>query len=112
MFFDEMFIPDYYYARYIRIILNLQIMFKSWDIPYLMFEGISGNPHKDMIFKSDIKPLVDEIDRSNWLRFTTGNLDTMTDQRERLPDGHPNANAYREMSEILYKHLINKYATE
>jgi hypothetical protein len=112
LFFNELFVQDYYYARYIRIIISLQCMLAQWDVPYLMFEGLSGNPHQDMIDKPEIEPLMAAIDRTKWLRFTLGNLDTMTDPDERLPDGHPNANAYKQMAEILHKHLINNYALE
>jgi hypothetical protein len=112
MFFEQMFDEKYYYLKYLRIIISLQSILSLKNIPYLMFEGISGNPHKDMINDKDAKALLKLIDRKSWLRFTLANLDTMTDQQERLPDGHPNARAYSQMSEILMEHIINNYTTE
>ena len=111
-FFEDYFIPEYYYSRYIRTIISLQSILKNWDIPYLMFEGLSGNPHKDMLKNDRIKKLIDQIDRKCWLRFTTGNLDNMTSPMNRLPDGHPNKLAYAEMANLLHKHIINNYVTE
>ena len=107
MFFEQMFNERYYYSRYVRIIISLQSILKTWGIPYLMFEALSGNPHKEMLVHNDIRELVSEIDRNRWLRFAMGNLDTMTSLLERLPCGHPNAKAHAEMAEILYKHIIN-----
>jgi hypothetical protein len=108
-FFENIYIPEYYYARYIRIIITLQSVLKTWDIPYLMFEGLSGNEHVKMIKDKNIIVLTEQIDRNSWLRFMTGNFDTMTSPAQRLPDGHPNANAHLEMANILYKHLREKY---
>ena len=108
-FFEQMFDEKYYYNRYLRIIISLQSILKAWEVPYLMFEGVSGNPHKNMLVHNDVRSLLNEVNREHWLRFATGNLDTMTSPSERFPDGHPNVNAYKEMADILYKHLLKKY---
>jgi hypothetical protein len=111
-FFENIYIPEYYYARYMRLIITLQAVLKTWDIPYLMFEGLSGNEHVKMIKDKNIIVLTEQIDRNSWLRFMTGNFDTMTSPAQRLLDGHPNANAHLEMANILHKHIINNYNVE
>ena len=108
IFFKEIFAEEYYYIRYLRTIITLQELLAHWDTPYLMFEGLSGNPHDK--FKNN--SLINSIDQSKWFGFREKNIDNQTNPKERLFDGHPNANAYRQMAEILYKHIINTYETE
>jgi hypothetical protein len=112
IFFKEIFVPVYYYRRYLRTIITLEELLKGWDTPYIMFEGVCGNPHKEMINKVEFQKLIQLIDRTKWLHFTMANLDSLTDPHERFPDGHPNAVAYKQMAEILYKYIINSYETE
>lgn len=111
-FFKDYFVPDYYYARYMRTIISLQNTLKLWDMPYLMFEALSGNPHRKMMKNEKILSLVSEIDTGNWLGFAKDNIDTWTNPIDRLADGHPNKNAYAQTANILYQHIINTYATE
>lgn len=111
-FFENFYVDEYYYSRYMRIIISLQAIMKSWDVEYLMFEGLKEHAHKKMIDRGEIKKLVERIDRSKWLRFMTGSFDTMTDPIQRLPCGHPNAVAHTEMANRLYEHIINNYTTE
>ena len=112
MFFEKFYVDEYYYAQYMRTIISLQAIMKSWDVEYLMFEGLADLPHKKMIDRDEAKKLVERIDRTRWLRFMTGSFDTMTDPRQRLPCGHPNAVAHNEMANRLYEHIINNYTTE
>jgi hypothetical protein len=111
-FFKEIYSEEYYYTKYLRIIVTLQELLNYWDSPYMMFEGLSGIQHDK--FKSLIENilLINSIDQSKWFGFKEKNIDNQTDPRERLPDGHPNANAYKQMAEILYEHIINSYETE
>jgi hypothetical protein len=111
-FFQEFFNQEYYYARYLRVIITLQQTLKSWQMPYLMFEGLSGNPHDKLMDIKRIKPLFNQIEPHNWLHFAQENFDTMTDHTQRLPCGHPNAQAHEEMANVLYNHIINNYASE
>ena len=112
LFFEKFYVDEYYYSRYMRIIISLQAILKMWDIKYLMFEGLSESFHKKMITNPEIKKLVEQIDRTKWFMFMTGNFDNLTDHNQRLPDGHPNAIAHAEMAEILYQHIINKLGAD
>lgn len=114
MFFEKFYVEEYYYARYMRTIISLQAIMKSWDVEYLMFEGLglAHLLHKNMIDRDEVKKLVERIDRTRWLRFMAGNFDTMTDPRQRLPCRHPNAVAHNEMANRLYEYIINNYTTE
>jgi hypothetical protein len=90
----------------------MQELLNHWEVPYLMFEALTTIPHDKFKNQIEFQPFIDTIDQKKWLGFRTHNLDNMTDPRERLADGHPNVNAYKQMAEILHKHLINNYETE
>jgi len=110
LFYKEFFNEEYYFARYYRNIISLQSVLKSWDIFYVMFDGLD-NPHAFYGVKKRIHPLGKQIDSKNWINFGKICFRGMTGMKE-LPCGHPNAEAHLEMSNILYQHIINNYVTE
>ena len=112
MFFETYYQWEYYYTRYLRIIIGLQNTFKAWDIPYLMCEGVSGNDHNQRKQTEIIVALKNQIDKSTWLDFFINNIDTLTDPKDRAPRGHPTAKAYGEFAALLHQHLINNYKAE
>ena len=103
---------EYYYTRYLRIIIGLQHTFKAWDVPYLMCEGVSGNDHWQRKQTETVVALKNQIDKSTWFHFFTNNIDTLTDPKDRAPRGHPTAKAYGDFSALLHQHLINNYKAE
>ena len=112
MFFETYYNWEYYYTRYLRIIIGLQHTFKAWDIPYLMCEGVSGNDHWQIQQTETIAALTNQIDKSTWLEFFKNNIDTLTDPKDRSPRGHPNTKAYGKFAALLHQHLINNYKAE
>jgi hypothetical protein len=111
MFFENFFDENYYYARYLRIVITLQHLFSSWDVPYLMCEGLKNN-HAKLSNNPINKKLIEQIDSNTWFNFLKDVMDPLSDMSKRLPCNHPNATAHHEFSKLLYQHIINSYATE
>jgi hypothetical protein len=112
MFFEELFNENYYYDRYLRIIITLQSLLQYWDIPYLMFEGHGANPHKQMVTYHHTRKLLKEIDHTNWMRFGFDNIHTLTHGYEKTSCEHPGRLAQVKIAETLYNHIINNYNVE
>jgi hypothetical protein len=112
MFFEELFNENYYYDRYLRIIITMQSQLKLWDIPYLMFEGHSGNNHKQMVTYHQTRQLLKEIDHPNWMRFALDNIHTITHGYEKTLCEHPGKEAQVKIADTLYNHIINNYNVE
>ena len=106
-FFKVLFNEQYYYLKYMRIVLSLQSILSAWNTPYLMFEAMNKNPHD--LFRDE--EIMQQIDATRWMMGEIGkfNIDDYSDPMYRLPDGHPAAEAYAEIANILYKHLREKY---
>jgi hypothetical protein len=111
VFFKERYNDRYYYLKYLRTIISLQSILAHWKIPYLMFESIPNNHH---VYENDndAQSLISEIDLTNCYKMFGGHFKSITDHTEKLPDGHPNAFAHKQMADLLYTHIINNYGAE
>ena len=110
-FYTERYNDKFYYKKYLRNILLLQSLLKTWNMPYIMIEALQ-NPHSDYSNDIEVQQLKLEIDLSCGLELFEKPFKQLTDYREVLPDGHPNAIAHKQMADLLYKHLINNYGVE
>jgi len=112
MFFKNFYNEKYYYNRYLRIIISLQKILTSWNIPYVMCEGLKNErSHNVLSLDSISQKLIDQIDQSMWFSFFEP-AKVLIDLENRLPCNHPNAFAHEEFSKMLYQHIINRYETE
>lgn len=109
-FFKVLFDEQYYYLKYMRMVLSLQSILSAWNTPYLMFEAMNKNPHDT--FKDE--GILKEIDPTKWMLGEIGkfNIDDYSNPMYRLPDGHPAAKAYEEIAALLHEYIINNYITE
>jgi hypothetical protein len=112
-FFDRYFDEEYYYLKYLRIIISLQEILKSRQIPYIMFEGFGNlSYHTQFLTNYKAARLIKEIDKTCFIKFQTADFTTLTDKTKKLPCGHPGFENQIEMTDILSEFLLNKYNPE
>lgn len=103
LFYNEI----YLYKKYLNTILLAQSWLAQNDIRYLMFDAL-GNIHSgEYMADAQNRALSKQIDRKKFLGFGIKNMDSLTDSDQRLPDGHPNAQAHAQMARVLHNHLIS-----
>lgn len=113
MFFSSYFDEEYYYLRYLRIIVSIQTILKSWDIPYVMFESFGNREiHQDYLLHPLSNSIIKNIDESKWINFRTRDFVSMTDHRFILPCKHPGPEQHAQMMETIYNNLLNMYKPE
>jgi hypothetical protein len=110
-FFEERYNDRYYYLKYLRTIITLQNTLQFWNIPYLMFESLI-NKHSLYHDDPDAQALLSEVNLDNGYELFENHFKSIVDHNQALPDGHPNEHAHKQMADLLYKHLINKYGAE
>lgn len=96
---------EFLYKKYLRQIIQLQSYFEHRKIQYFMFEAIAQMHVLDCFYKNT--DLVQQVNRKTFLNFTLDNFSSLTNPKDVLPDGHPNAQAHKDMAGILYQNLIN-----
>jgi lysophospholipase L1-like esterase len=107
--FTDFFNERYLYKKYINQILFLQAWFRDKNADYLMLDALAGIHNGNYISDPVTRALTLQIDRSKFIGFGVKSFDSMTDSKERLLDGHPNAAAHQQMADILHRELVNRY---
>jgi lysophospholipase L1-like esterase len=105
--FNEYTHPPYLYKKYLNTVLFTQAWARDRRIDCLMFDSLNETHSGEYMAFPINRALSKNVDRNSFLGFKSKNFNDWTDTSNRLPDGHPNAKAHRQMAEILHEALLN-----
>lgn len=106
MIFEERYDSLFYYYKYLRTIILLQELFKSYQTPYI-FTNALMQPHQDHQLDDHVNKLKELIDMSNFHLFDK-HFYNWIDTHKAQKDGHPNEAAHIEIADTLKNFILNK----
>lgn len=107
MIFEERYDSLFYYYKYLRTIILLQELFKSYQTSYI-FANALMQPHQDHQDDDHVKKLKDQIDMTKFYEFDK-HFYNWIDPQKVQKDGHPNEAANIEIANTLKDFILSRY---
>jgi hypothetical protein len=96
--------PEYYYVNWLRQIILVQNLCKSYKIPCVMFIACGANSSHETYYRNH-KKLVDAIDHSVFVDSMFNSVGEWTYKTPHGPNRHPLEQGHEIIAEKIYKHI-------
>jgi lysophospholipase L1-like esterase len=99
--------PEYFYAQWLRQIILVQNLCKSYQIPCVMFIAC-GAHYSHQQYHNEFNKLVDAIDQSTFVDKMFTSVGEWTYGTPHGPNGHPLEQGHEIIADKIYEHIRNK----